>query len=1120
MVLVGVSALSTHAHAQDPDVRSLTPVVMLVLDTSGSMEGIPGCSCPGNPDSNLCDECYPACGGAPGTDERNRWTLAVEALSGTFTNFSCTSLDRDDPLFTYDFGYVAPHHALPPPVITCTPPLGPECSTGILGALGLGLCLPLLNTCQGGSNQNDDGVLDAYLNDVRFGLMTFDTVGTYTGASQLIPDYEFSDVRSESVDGMFSYGGPQDFTYPNCINTYRMDTGVRSPTATEGRLISAGTDSSNWQAINATIQSELRTIRPFGGTPIAASLRDLDYYFRNHPDMTTDAYSACRGRYGVLITDGKPDSDFRQFGCDQPGFQCPYQLPEDEAGILRCGPSDPNCSGGGSGSVSKLFVIGLDVTDPSTRADLNLIAQRGGNQPDMVTGDYALFASDGATMVSALAEILDDTQPFPISRTTPLTVRSIRNISYRITTAFERPGGGLPWNGLLERQQLGCGTSPDAPLTPADRFHETLNSNGQRVLFSALPIIGSYTPNETMVSGASTDACVTSGCNLSTFDSVCPFCSGPPINNVHTVTADATQFGVLANWVHGRAGSGRELIKLGGIYHSSPVFVDRPKTDISDSSLSIQANSGPLSTRPDVIYVGSNDGILHAFRLEDGPGGEPAGQEMWGFIPPMLLDKLNAARTSPQIMLDGTPVAKNMFFSRLPGADASGGEYHTVLVSGMRQGGRGYFALDVTNPEEPRFLWQIAEGNMGFTYGRPALAQVTANFAGRLPTTELAIGTTQQRAIALLPGGTGVPMPGACNSARDSGGNPYSTYLDASATPAVGPTHRLQHRCWGNQGRVLYFVDVKTGQVIHKDFDETVFPSPLVGTPAVFNGAEGTIATRAFVTDADGVIWRIDFSDPEPANWRAIPFHDLAWGFGPDAGEPAFEPPLLSIDEQGRVVVIYAQGNLDNFENPSALNRVVSLTEVDSNPADPAPETIKAGFNWEHNLDVSELVTGPPVLFEGIVMYSTFRPVTGGPSANACDEGYGALYAVDYLGHGTTPNVGTPATPSPLPFDMGTGSDFNLRFIDTDSPGLLGKLVMGLSVVQKPSCEATATISSINPPGFSNPAAVASGNPTFEVVGNTAKGLDQSSTSDIGQVRRQFTVFPRSRVVSWAGPSD
>jgi hypothetical protein len=79
---------------------------------------------------------------------------------------------------------------------------------------------------------------------------------------------------------------------------------------------------------------------------------------------------------------------------------------------------------------------------------------------------------------------------------------------------------------------------------------------------------------------------------------------------------------------------------------------------------------------------------------------------------------------------------------------------------------------------------------------------------------------------------------------------------------------------------------------------------------------------------------------------------------------------------------------------------------------------------------------------------------------------------------------------------------------------------MGLSVVQKPSCETTATISSIGPPGFSNPPAVSSGNPTFEVVGNTAKGTDQSSTSDIGQVRRQFTVFPRSRVVSWAGPAD
>jgi len=77
------------AHAVDPDVRSIRPTVMLLVDSSLSMEYMPsyiptgasrGCSAAG-----ACPVCV---GGV--ADQRNRWTTTLEALTGTFSGFSCT----------------------------------------------------------------------------------------------------------------------------------------------------------------------------------------------------------------------------------------------------------------------------------------------------------------------------------------------------------------------------------------------------------------------------------------------------------------------------------------------------------------------------------------------------------------------------------------------------------------------------------------------------------------------------------------------------------------------------------------------------------------------------------------------------------------------------------------------------------------------------------------------------------------------------------------------------------------------------------------------------------------------------------------------------------------------
>src|SRR5690349_19806281 len=103
-LLVGLGAFAaSDARAQAPDMREIYPYLMLVIDSSGSMERLPACTCttPG------CEECLPNCtlpnvtpGNIPPKDaaghelKKNRWAVTLEALTGTFNDFQCTQLAR------------------------------------------------------------------------------------------------------------------------------------------------------------------------------------------------------------------------------------------------------------------------------------------------------------------------------------------------------------------------------------------------------------------------------------------------------------------------------------------------------------------------------------------------------------------------------------------------------------------------------------------------------------------------------------------------------------------------------------------------------------------------------------------------------------------------------------------------------------------------------------------------------------------------------------------------------------------------------------------------------------------------------------------------------------------
>ncbi len=175
--------------------------------------------------------------------------------------------------------------------------------------------------------------------------------------------------------------------------------------------------------------------------------------------------------------------------------------------------------------------------------------------------------------------------------------------------------------------------------------------------------------------------------------------------------------------------------RLGDIVHSSPVFVGEPESnwpsELADSNLQTfrefkTANKG----RTPVVYAGANDGMLHGFTAEATSAG---GREVIAYVPEMVysidandgLHYLTDPSYTHKNYVDGVPTVADVI---------SGGEWKTLLFGNLRGGGKGFFALDVTDPANFAesnanniVLWEFTDanaggGDLGFIIEKPIIA--------------------------------------------------------------------------------------------------------------------------------------------------------------------------------------------------------------------------------------------------------------------------------------------------------------------------------------------------------------------------------------------------------------
>ena len=151
---------------------------------------------------------------------------------------------------------------------------------------------------------------------------------------------------------------------------------------------------------------------------------------------------------------------------------------------------------------------------------------------------------------------------------------------------------------------------------------------------------------------------------------------------------------------------------LGDIIDGKPVFAKAPPFNYTDPGYS--AFKTAVSGRQGVVYVAANDGMLHAFNSD-------TGSELWAYVPSFVLPNLKALAddnypNAHQYYVDGSPIVSDIF---------TGSSWKTILVGGLNGGGKGYYALDVTDPSTPVVLWEYSDTNLGFTFGDPVIGKLT-----------------------------------------------------------------------------------------------------------------------------------------------------------------------------------------------------------------------------------------------------------------------------------------------------------------------------------------------------------------------------------------------------------
>ena len=437
-----------------------------------------------------------------------------------------------------------------------------------------------------------------------------------------------------------------------------------------------------------------------------------------------------------------------------------------------------------------------------------------------------------------------------------------------------------------------------------------------------------------------------------------------------------------------------ERWKLGDTYHADLLVVGPPNARVTDNPDKANTDASYRhargyhkfalgnKNRRSVIFAAANDGMLHAFDLENG-------EELWAFIPPMVLPRLQlmqSATTNQSTSIygvDGSPVYKDVYIN---------GRWKTVVMGGLGMGGHGYYALDVTDIENPvhmfSFSYDPATRQGSIWQGKNGQKTLTNDFnkLGEAWSKPLMLRVPTYGWIAVFGGGFN-------NEISEYGSMVYIVDLE-------------------NQGGLIKAINVHDNS---NRLTNTVPASMTAITPDSSDKANYTGA-MVYFADLEGKLWKLDLTDQgsmfnmeqvfdaEASHANQIP---------PGNGRLAYFPVAPSIGNDGKLRLFYGTGDMQdlmdnnqnvdnrfygikdqNFSNPARQGTDNKFTESSlkdtTNNADICTDEDDKG--WKIKLKPTEKVTSKANVSYGTVTFSRYAPLI----TENCELGKTSITGVDY----------------------------------------------------------------------------------------------------------------------------
>jgi type IV pilus assembly protein PilY1 len=307
---------------------------------------------------------------------------------------------------------------------------------------------------------------------------------------------------------------------------------------------------------------------------------------------------------------------------------------------------------------------------------------------------------------------------------------------------------------------------------------------------------------------------------------------------------------------------------LGDIINSNPIVIGMPEqqypalwaSGFPENNVSYAQFRQDNMNRQSVLYVGGNDGLLHAFNAT-------TGSEMFAYVPSSIyknLPDLTNISYAHRYYVDGSPTIIDAFISN---------QWRTILAAGLNSGGQGVYALDVTDPSQfnetnaaTLVKWEFTDSqdaDLGYTYSQPAIVR---------------LANGQWGAIF---------------------GNGYNnTVADGNASTT------------GNA--VLFIVNISTGSLIKKlDTKVGMSADPLnlgrpngLSSPVVVDRDGNSVADFVYVGDMFGNLWKIDITNANTNQW------DFSFKSGSDP-----LPFFTAVDTSGKRQPITTKPSISHLEN-------------------------------------------------------------------------------------------------------------------------------------------------------------------------------------------------------------